>query len=126
MVQKIPGQLNRADLMAKYLSGGKTISDMEKFGFAALEGRSSSVEMACNSEDALLGGAARLACESRRSFGTTGAVLHGTHCKSSWKAKLSHLQLVAASPGQLTEDADKDTVRPFPLSNVLDVLLRTV
>ena len=35
MVKKILGQLNPADLMTKYLIGGRTISDMEKLGFAA-------------------------------------------------------------------------------------------
>ena len=44
MVKKILGQLNPADLMTKYLSGGKTISDMEKLGFAAQEGRTSTVD----------------------------------------------------------------------------------
>ena len=43
-LQKIPGQLSPADLMTKYLSGGKTISDMEKLGFAAQEGRTSIVD----------------------------------------------------------------------------------
>ena len=36
MVKKISGQLNPDDLMTKYMSGEKTISDMEKLGFAAM------------------------------------------------------------------------------------------
>ena len=43
MVKEVPGQLNPADVMTKYLSGEKTISDMEKLGFAAQEGRTSIV-----------------------------------------------------------------------------------
>ena len=43
-LKRIPGQLNPADLMTKYLSGGKTISDMEKLGFTAQEGRTSIVD----------------------------------------------------------------------------------
>ena len=43
-LKKILGQLNPADLMTEYLSGGKTISDIENLGFAAQEGRTSIVD----------------------------------------------------------------------------------
>ena len=36
-MEKVSGELNPADLMTKYLSGVKAVSDMKKPGFAAEE-----------------------------------------------------------------------------------------
>ena len=43
-VKKVSGELNPADLMTKYLSGAKTVSDMKKSGFAAEEARTNIVD----------------------------------------------------------------------------------
>ena len=60
-VAKSLSQLNPADVMTKYFSGRKIISDMEK----------PALFLSCSSEDDLLGGPARLAQEPRRSVGMT-------------------------------------------------------